>query len=345
MVRLDDDAVMMGPEVSGSPACVQPQTVRSRRGVRQRAQNVIPLPVRQGRAEELQRAILFALATADDLASVMPGVVERIRWMTGLSRVEWWVASDVGSFELAAATGVAAGDRRDLPVGPAGTFVLYGDPIDPGLGSWLVSLGPLVRRRLADERLEEAAVKLARRNQALEDFAALVAHELKTPLQAALVAADPSRLVGDALDLVDTLLALAGSEPPAGDDACATEWLDEVLRDLGSGLEVTSGVTTTLPIPLGPLRVILRNLLANAVAARAAHVHVVTERTQAGWELRVDDDGVGLGDGNGDGYASGSGLGLSLCRRLAARFGADLELTPGCGGGTRAMLRFAQAPL
>jgi signal transduction histidine kinase len=342
MVRLDDDVVTMGSGAGGSLTRTQPKTMPSGPVLRQRRPNVIPLAVRQDRATELQRGVVFALATSDDLPSVMPGVVERIRWLTAVARVEWWVVSDHGSYELAAAAGIADGDRRDLPVGPAGAFVLYGDAIDPALESWLVSLGPLIRRRLADERLEEAAVRLARRNQELEDFAALVAHELKAPLQAALVAADPSPLVGDALDLVDTLLALAGSEPPGADDAGAAAWLDDVLHDLGTGLVLTSAVTTTLPISRGSLRVILRNLLANAVAARAGHVHVATERTEAGWELRVDDDGVGLGDA--DGYVSGSGLGLSLCRRLAARFGGVLDLAPASGVGTRATLRFTPAP-
>jgi signal transduction histidine kinase len=40
---------------------------------------------------------------------------------------------------------------------------------------------------------DELVVQLTRRNEALEDFAALVAHELKTPLQAALFADDPRR--------------------------------------------------------------------------------------------------------------------------------------------------------
>src|SRR6266545_718617 len=39
-----------------------------------------------------------------------------------------------------------------------------------------------------DDEVASAIIRLARRNEALEDFAALVAHELKTPLQAALLA-------------------------------------------------------------------------------------------------------------------------------------------------------------
>ena len=38
-------------------------------------------------------------------------------------------------------------------------------------------------------------MRLARRNEALEDFAALLAHELKTPLQEALLADEPRRSI------------------------------------------------------------------------------------------------------------------------------------------------------
>ena len=182
---------------------------------------------------------------------------------------------------------------------------------------------------------------LARRNEALEDFAALVAHELKTPLQAALVADDPSRPVEDALDLVEALLEAAGEEPDETAFASVAEILDQSVDDLGAGVEIASDLATTLPLPPGPLRVILRNLLSNAVAADARHIHVAAARSPRSWRLLVDDDGVGLAAA--DRYAGGSGLGLSLCRRIAARFGGVLELTARPCGGTRATLEFAEA--
>ena len=82
------------------------------------------------------------------------------------------------------------------------------------------------------------------------------------------------------------------------------------------------------------MRVLLRNLVANAVAAGARHIHVATVASAGSWRLAVDDDGVGLLEAGG--YAGGSRLGLSLCRRLAGRFGGTLELAPRAVGGTRA---------
>lgn len=179
--------------------------------------------------------------------------------------------------------------------------------------------------------------ELLRRNEALEDFAALVAHELKTPLHAALFADDPSKLVEEAIDLVDELLEAAQDAPFEGAFASVAQCLDEIA----TRVEVSSDLTTTLPLPPGPLRVILRNLLSNAAAAGAEHVHVSAGRSARSWRLVVDDDGVGLAAPHH--YAAGSGLGLSLCRRIAARFGGVLELAPRPSGGTRATLELAEA--
>jgi signal transduction histidine kinase len=189
-----------------------------------------------------------------------------------------------------------------------------------------------------EDRLAHAASMLARRNEALEDFAALVAHELKTPLHAALLSDDPTRSVEEALGLVDTLLEAARTEPEERTFACAGGPLEQAIGDLGADVEITSDLDTPLPLPAGPMRVILRNLLSNAVSAGARHVHVAVVRSAQSWRLLVDDDGVGL-DTAGE-YASGSGLGFSLCRRIAQRFGGFLELAPGATGGTRATLEF-----
>jgi signal transduction histidine kinase len=182
--------------------------------------------------------------------------------------------------------------------------------------------------------------QLVRRNQALEDFAALVAHELKTPLQEALLADDPSKPVEEALDLVDELLEAAQDTPSERPFASVADGLDQVVRELSLEVEVSSDVTATLPLPPGPLRVILRNLLSNAAAAGARHVHVSSGRSARSWRLVVDDDGVGLE--GAEHYDAGSGLGLSLCRRIAARFGGVLVLASRPSGGTRVTLELAE---
>jgi signal transduction histidine kinase len=304
--------------------------------------NVIELPVRQEFEERdsLEHDMVLALATADDLASGMDAVVGRIRRDSAAAKAEWWVKDEEGALELLAVDGITRGECHSLPLGPAGVFVLHGGRLDRQVESALISLAPIVRRRAAEERLARTTLQLAQRNEALEDFAALVAHELKTPLQAALVADDPSSPLEEALDLVDALLEAAQNEPVERTFASVAESLDQAVEDLRTGIEVTADTETTMPLPPGPLRVILRNLLSNAVAAGARHVHVAAMRSLGSCRLLVYDDGVGLEET--DRYAVGSGLGLSLCRRIAARFGGVLELDAGPCGGTRATLEFTE---
>ena len=305
--------------------------------------DVIELPVRQefDERDSLEQDIVLPLATADDLASGMDAVVGRIRRDSGAARAEWWAKDEDGRLELVAFDGIARGECHSLPLGPAGVFVLHGGRLDRQVESVLMSLAPIIRRRAAEERLARTTIQLAQRNEALEDFAALVAHELKTPLQAALVADDPSSSVEDAILLVDALLEASRSGPSEEKVASVAECLEQAVEDLGVEIEITADVATTLPLPPAAFRVILRNLLSNAVAAGAGHVEVTALRSSSFWCLLVDDDGVGLAAV--DRYNAGSGLGLSLCRRIAARFGGALELAGRPSGGTRATLEFGEA--
>jgi len=195
-------------------------------------------------------------------------------------------------------------------------------------------------RGLADpsllERLADATSRLARRNEALEDFVALVAHELKHPLEVALLSDDPRHEIARALDLVESLLE-AAREPPDGGWASVHECLNEAAPGFDS-IELTVAADVSMRFPLAPrsLSVIIRNLLSNAAAAKARRVDVRMLHRRGQWWLIVDDDGVGLGDGAG--YDPGSGIGLELCRRIVGRGGGRLELVPRRAGGTRAIL-------
>jgi signal transduction histidine kinase len=307
------------------------------------ASNVVEFPVRAAEhaGGALERDVVLALASADDLAAAMDRVVGSISRGSRANRVEWWTTGDDGARRLGAAIGIARGSRHELPLGVAGEIVLHGGSVEPDVAAVLTTAAPIIRRRAAEERLERAAIDLARRNQALEDFAGLVAHELKNPLHAALQAEDPSRHVEEALDLVESLLEAARSAPSDRVSVSARESVDQAVEDVGADVEVTTDLQASLPVPPGPLRVIVRNLLSNAVAAGAHHVHVAAVHSSRTWQLLLDDDGVGLADV--DRYASGSGLGLSLSRRIAGRFNGNLELVPRRSGGTRAILEFTEA--
>jgi len=270
----------------------------------------------------------------------MSRVVALLQRGCSAARVEWWAPDEEGDLRLRASGGAGGGERHRFSLGPAGDVVVVGDGRDPGLASALATVMPILRRRFVEERLAGAAMTLAQRNETLEEFAALVAHELKTPLEEALVADDASSALERALHLVDSLFE-ASRDSRERTYASAAACLDEVLQDLGTvEVEVTAEVTASLPLPPVSLRVIMRNLLRNAVAAGARHVDVAAVRSTGSWRLVVDDDGVGLA---AVGYLTGSGLGLSLCRRIAGRYGGELALAPRPAGGTRATLQPAAA--
>jgi signal transduction histidine kinase len=285
---------------------------------------------------------VHAVTHAVDAVAGMERVVALLRRECHAGRVEWWADAGGRGEELLAADGFGSGIRHEHALDGNGFIVMIGGGHGPTLRPVLAALAPVLRLRRVEEQLADAAAKLARRNAALEDFAALVAHELKTPLHAARLAADPSGSLEQALDLVDELLRVARADSAASTLASAAECLRAVLTELHlQGIDVTCQLAASLQFPAGPLRVILRNLLRNAAAAGARTIHVSAEEEPGSWRLTVDDDGVGLT--NPAGYCSGNGIGLDLCRRLAGRFGGMLDLAPGPTGGTRATLQLAEA--
>jgi signal transduction histidine kinase len=296
-----------------------------------------------GRLEHtLDGRLLVAIASAHDLREGVERLVALLRGR-GVARCEWWGPDDHGrAFRLQLADGEPRGARTAVPLGPAGALVLVGGHATAELIAPVTNAVPLLRRRWAEEQLGAHVTRLARENAALDDFAMLVAHDLKSVLLSALRQRDPSPAVEDALELVDSILDVARAESATVAPARVAHCLKDALHDLGRiDAAVAADVAPTLPVPSAALRLLLRNLLRNAVAAGSREIHVTTEEDDGIWTLAVDDDGVGLGASAG--YASGSGLGLGLCRRLVSRLGGALELTPRPGGGTRAALVFAEA--
>jgi signal transduction histidine kinase len=290
------------------------------------------------RHDPLYCELAVALAEAESVVSGMHVVVDRVRRESGAAGVEWWGAGTEPMLTRLVVSGSARGERGTVSLGSAGTLLIHGGRVPADLEAALAALAPLVRRRASEERLAHAASELARRNEALAEYAALVAHELKSPLQAALHADQPQAPLEEALDLVDGLLAAARTAP--GGDA-ATEvggCLERAAASIRPEVEVTSDLGASLPVPPEQLTVILRNLLSNAVSAGASSVHVTSEVSYRALRLFVEDDGAGLFAV--DSYAKGSGLGLALCRQIAARCGGTLELSARAARGACATLTF-----
>jgi signal transduction histidine kinase len=291
------------------------------------------------RSPALGERLIVEVATAEDARAAIGRLIALLR-RTGLERVEWWAPSEAGhALQLEVCDGEGQGERSAISLGPVGTLVLVGD-LAAQLILPVTRVVPLLRRHWTEEQLSQHVVLLARHNEALEDFAALVAHELKAPLHAALRQSGPSGCVAQALATVDSILEIARAKPDSGLLAPVARCLEEALHDLGDfDADVVADVPATLPMPPAALRLLFRNLIGNALAAGARRIDISAAATTGRWTLLVDDDGAGL-----DApicYASGSGLGLNLCRRLVARLGGALELTPRPRGGARATLVLA----
>jgi signal transduction histidine kinase len=193
-----------------------------------------------------------------------------------------------------------------------------------------------------EEQLVEHVARLARKTEALDDFAALVAHDVKSSLLVALLEEDPRQGLTRALELVDSILVAVRADQGGTGVARLADCVQQAIADLGdSRTEIVTNVTGQFPIPPDALRLVLRNLLANAIAAGAKRIHVSALARGDQRILVVDDDGVGLA--STDRYATGAQLGLRLCRRLVERCGCALELRPRAVRGTRAVIVAAGA--
>jgi signal transduction histidine kinase len=301
---------------------------------------VFPISAESSLAER----VIVVFATASEVSAGMAQVVTTLREACGAARVEWWAQSaDAHSLELQTANGRSAGKPEGFPLGAAGVLVVRGVRSGAELEAVLSRFAPILRRRLAEEQLVEETALLARRNEALDDVAALLAHELKSPLQAALLGRPDPVELERALSLIDAILEAARTE---GDGAAADprQALREALGDLGPvAATIDTALSTELPLPTVLLRILLRNLVANAVAAGARNIRVAASSSQSSWQLAVDDDGVGGDPARDDRYAHGSGVALVLCCRIARRFGGALELRPFPARGMRASLLLHKA--
>jgi signal transduction histidine kinase len=192
-------------------------------------------------------------------------------------------------------------------------------------------------RMTTEEQLAEHVSRLARKTEALDDFAGLVAHDVRSSLLVALRDEDPREGLTRALELVDSILEAVRADQGGTGVARLADCVQQAIADLGdSRTEIVARVTGEFPIPPDALRLVLRNLLANAIAAGAERIQVSALARGDQRILVVDDDGVGLASTTR--YATGAQLGLGMCRRLVERCGCVLELRPRAVRGTRAVI-------
>ena len=225
--------------------------------------------------------------------------------------------------------------------------------------------GVVTEMRPAVEATNHLLARLAAALEAERSFTYNSAHELRTPIAAALAQAqllaarveetalqEPAGALVAALSrlarLAERLLALARAD---GAQALADQWVDlsQVIRltvdefSQNAQLRGRSIVAQTAPVrvrgDLDAIGLALRNLVENALVhgAGGSFIRVTCAESRKGASLAVVDDGPGVAPtelpsltkrfARGSGAAqSGAGLGLSIVDTLARRMGAKLVL-------------------
>ncbi len=295
----------------------------------------------RSRSHRLQDDLVYIAGAAESVRTALEDVGALLLRHGLVAGIEWWTNEDDGrSFRVELSAGDTQGTRATVALGQVGRLVLYGDSA-ADLVSTLGILRPLLRLCWRSEQLAAHASRLARRTEALDDVAGLVAHDVKSSLIGALRDEDPREGLTRALELVDSILEAARADLGSAGVADVASCTQQAIGDLGDPRAVVSSAGGEFPMPPDALRLILRNLLANAMAAGATRIHVSLLARGELLALVVDDDGVGLASAVP--YATGAQLGLRLCRRLIERCGGALELRPRGIRGTRAVIVAAGA--
>jgi len=244
-----------------------------------------------------------------------------------------------------------------------GTFCFYDtEPREP-FTDWEITLVELMGNWVSYERERERHREaLTRERNRLEDFASVVSHDLRNPLNVAfgrleLIAAeydgdpehvDAARRALERMDeLIEDVLAMARGGDRVVDAAEVA--LSDVVTAAWDTVE--SG-DTTLDLVDEDARItgdgtrlqqLFENLFRNAVEHGGESVTVRVGTLPDGRGFFVEDDGPGLPEGDreqvfGRGYTTseaGTGFGLAIVSEIAEAHGGAVRATESAAGGTR----------
>lgn len=200
--------------------------------------------------------------------------------------------------------------------------------------------------------------EIERQNERLENFASIVSHDLRNPLNVAQgyidilkedVERDELRLVDNALErmgvLITELLELAQSDREIGETAAVS--LNDVIRKAWRNVDTPDAEIDALDADPrvvadeSRLQQLFENLFRNAVDHAGSDVRVTVDTAADGFH--VADTGPGIPPDKRDrvfetGYTTegkGTGFGLSIVQQIAAGHGWEIRVTESDDGGAR----------
>ncbi|MEE6209150.1 ATP-binding protein [Salarchaeum sp. III] len=225
------------------------------------------------------------------------------------------------------------------------------------------TLGNAISAIETREQLAAREQELARQNRRLAEFASIVSHDLRNPLNVAEGYVDLARETADgdtedslnradaALDrmreLIEDVLALARQGETVNDPAPVA--LDSVVADAWAAVDTDGATLETRDLERiladrSRFQQLLENLFRNAMEHGADENGRVTVTVGALTDgFYVADDGPGIPEQARErvfetGYSSsdtGTGLGLNIARSIAEAHGWEVELTESASGGAR----------
>ncbi len=207
------------------------------------------------------------------------------------------------------------------------------------------------------EELRNREQELASQNDRLEEFASVVSHDLRNPLNVAQGRLSLAQETGEtehldaaagALDRMETLIEDLLTLARTGNEISETETIDlgilvencwEIVETTEADIEIS--VEGTIEADRSRLRQLLENLIRNAIDHSDGDVMLTVGRLSDGFY--IEDDGPGIPEDIRDeifdtGYSTseeGTGFGLSIVSQVADAHGWDVHVTESEAGGAR----------
>ncbi|WP_284010885.1 PAS domain S-box protein [Haloarcula pelagica] len=199
--------------------------------------------------------------------------------------------------------------------------------------------------------------ELKRRNQRLDEFASVVSHDLRNPLNVAFGGVDLAQAECDSehleraergLDrmdaLIDDLLTLARANETITDRESVdiTRIVEECWSNVETGdATLVTDVDCTIDADESRLKQVCENLVRNAIEHGGDDVTVTVGEFEEG--VYIEDDGVGIPEDEYDdiftaGYSTsdeGTGFGLSIVEQIVEAHDWEIRVTDGSKGGAR----------